>query len=123
MYAGFMLAGRRSWRLFFYIEAAFSGVLLIATFFFFEESAYCQSEAAQSLSDTPVDTEKSQEKRRIHSASNINVPAWKTFLRTLRLCRGLGRVFATIYRSFIYFTIPAVLWVITSYGTLSSVSF
>jgi len=40
LYAGYMLAAGLGWRLFFYVEAAFAGALLIASFFFVEESAY-----------------------------------------------------------------------------------
>ncbi|KAL2835021.1 major facilitator superfamily domain-containing protein [Aspergillus cavernicola] len=61
LYVGYMLAGGYSWRLFFYVVAAFAGALLVAAFF-------------------------------------------------------LAQFFGTILRSFTCFLVPAVLWVITSFG-------
>ena len=40
LYAGYMLAGGYSWRLFFYVETAFAGLLLILAFLFVEETTY-----------------------------------------------------------------------------------
>src|ERR1700684_4002711 len=40
LYAGYMLAGGYSWRLYFYVEIAFAGALLILAFFVVEETMY-----------------------------------------------------------------------------------
>lgn len=40
LYAGYMLAGGYSWRLFFYVEFAFACALLVMAFFFVEETSY-----------------------------------------------------------------------------------
>src|ERR1700742_2648263 len=40
LYAGYMLAGGYSWRLFFYVEFAFACALLIMAFFFVEGTSY-----------------------------------------------------------------------------------
>lgn len=40
LYAGYMLAGGYSWRLYFYVEIAFAGLLLILAFLFVEETTY-----------------------------------------------------------------------------------
>jgi hypothetical protein len=120
-----MLGAGYSWRLFFYVEAAFAGVLLILAFFFIEESTYHRPEQAisASVSDRSLDgdggTDKIHAPVQLEHIRPISVPPRKSFLATLKPWSAIDRdaeFFATIYRSFTYFCVPAVFWVITSYG-------
>ena len=108
-----MLAGGYSWRLFQYVLIAFAVALFIAAFLFVEESAY-KRYARPATADS--DGEKT-------SADKVEVipmvPPRKSFLATLKVWSGIdheAEFFMTMARSFTYFLIPSVLWVITSYG-------
>lgn len=125
LYAGYMLAGGYSWRLFFYVEAAFAGALLIMAFFFVEESTYHrkeQSTTSNYLSHSPTvhDTdEKLEDNVQLENVSSTSVPSRKSFLATLKPWGSIDpepEFFMTIVRSFSYFLVPAVFWVIASYG-------
>ncbi|EME87662.1 uncharacterized protein MYCFIDRAFT_212975 [Pseudocercospora fijiensis CIRAD86] len=48
LYAGYMLAGGESWRLYFYVEIAFAAVVLILAFLFVEETYLLQDETLRS---------------------------------------------------------------------------
>jgi len=120
-----MLGAGYSWRLFFYVEAAFAGALLLMAFLFIEESTYHRSE--QSLSASVSDhslhrddgTEKIHAPMQLEHIRPVSVPPRKSFLTTLKPWSAIdydAEFFATIYRSFTYFCVPAVFWVITSYG-------
>lgn len=120
-----MLAGGSSWRLFFYVEAAFAAALFIAAFFFVEESTYHRSDrlsqtnlSSQSLEVNPTD-EKEIHPAELENVSSVLVPRRKNFLSTLKPWSAIDpepEFFMTIARSFTYFLVPAVLWVITTYG-------
>jgi hypothetical protein len=120
-----MLAGGYSWRLFFYVEAAFAAALLIAAFFFVEESTYHRSNrlsqtnlSSKSLEVNPRD-EKEIHPAELENVSSVSVPLRKSFLSTLKPWGAIDpepEFFMTIARSFTYFLVPAVLWVITTYG-------
>ncbi|KAJ6111856.1 MFS transporter [Penicillium sp. IBT 18751x] len=125
LYAGYMLAGGYSWRLFFYVEAAFAAGLLLAAFFFVEESTYHrpgQSPITDSSSHSlSVDRSEKIEKdaTELEDVSSISVPRRKSFLSTLKPWSAIDPepdFFMTIARSFTYFLVPAVFWVITTYG-------
>jgi hypothetical protein len=120
-----MLAGGYSWRLFFYVEAAFAGALLIMAFFFVEESTYHRKEQSATFdysnhSPTVHDTdEKLDDHVQLENISSTSVPSRKSFLATLKPWGSIDpepEFFMTIVRSFSYFLVPAVFWVIASYG-------
>lgn len=120
-----MLAGGYSWRLFFYVEAAFAGALLIMTFFFVEESTYHRKEQSptpnysnhsQKVHDND---EKLEDHVQLENVSSTSVPSRKSFWVTLKPWGSIdheSEFFMTILRSFSYFLVPAVFWVIASYG-------
>ncbi|KAL4936934.1 hypothetical protein BDV06DRAFT_232928 [Aspergillus oleicola] len=133
LYAGYMLAGGYSWRLFFYVVAVFAGALLVAAFFVVEESRFRRPE--KTTPAAPVEGEeehedKEREKEAGHATQVEDLPAspstsplqqWKrkTFLEILIPWAPIdhnAEFFATIIRSFAYFLVPAVLWVVTSFG-------
>ncbi|KAF4627882.1 hypothetical protein G7Y89_g10268 [Cudoniella acicularis] len=90
-YAGYMLAGGYSWRLFFYVETSPSSL-----------SADAKDEGVQHVEE---------------EASNV--PARKSFLSTLKPWSQIdheAEFFLTMLRPFTYFTVPAVFWVISTYG-------
>ena len=122
-----MLAGGYSWRLYFYVEAAFAGALLILAFLFVEETSYKRkspngppspnedgekkvfSQAAVEKGDPPSD----------HVEVETLIPPRRTFLATLKPWSAINHdeeFFMTIARSFTYYLVPSVLWVVTSFG-------
>lgn len=120
-----MLAGGYSWRLFFYVEAAFAGALLIMAFFFVEESTYHRNDQSTTSnysnhSPTVHDTvEKLDDHVQLENVSSSSVPSRKSFMATLKLWDSIDpepEFLMTIVRSFSYFFVPAVFWVIASYG-------
>lgn len=120
-----MLAGGYSWRLFFYVETAFSAALLVMAFFFVEESTYHRSgqpsqpnSPLQSLRDGAT-AEKQELPVQLENVSSTSVPRRKSFWSTLKPWSAIDPepdFFMTIVRSFTYFFVPAVFWVISSYG-------
>lgn len=122
LYAGYMLAGGYSWRLFFYVLTAFAGALLVASFFLVEESRFHRPEILE-ISDSEPSLAGENKEKQDGRATQIEavppVPARRTFLQTLKPWAPIdhnAQFFATIIRSFAYFLVPAVLWVITSFG-------
>lgn len=119
-----MLAGGYSWRLFFYVETAFAAALLILAFLFVEESTYHRpqqpSQPSSPSQSSNVDaTEKGQLPVQLEPVSSTSVPPRKSFLSTLKPWSAIDpepEFFMTIARSFTYFFVPAVFWVISSYG-------
>jgi hypothetical protein len=114
-----MLAGGHSWRLFFYVEFAFGAALLILAFFVVEETLYHRKPRTESIhesSSSQHDEKTSASHAVIHIA---DVPPRKTFLQTLKfwgIYDEQTEFFTMIARSFTYFLVPHVLWVITTYG-------
>lgn len=117
-----MLIEPYSWRLFFYVILAFSLALLILAFLFVEETSYDRSKHRVSRTSSidleePNGNEKPTQETREHVAAVI--PNRIPFMKTLN---PLGKYdpevpfFMTIARSFTYFLVPQVFWVITSYG-------
>lgn len=124
-----MLIEPYSWRLYFYVVLAFSLVLFILAFLFVEETSYdrkAQIHAEiQSEESISHDAEKSNDTTQVHadnlttSATRVTIPARKPFLKTLALWGTIDHrvpYFKTMARSFTYFLVPQVLWVITSFG-------
>ena len=122
-----MLAGGYSWRLYFYVEAAFAAALLILAFLFVEETTYKRNTPNGPTITTDGDERKvfSQEeveKEAIptsHVEVQTLVPARRNYLSTLKPWSAINHdeeFFMTIARSFTYYLVPSVLWVITSFG-------
>ncbi|PSN72374.1 MFS general substrate transporter [Corynespora cassiicola Philippines] len=114
LYAGYMLAGGYSWRLFFYVEFAFAMGLLIFAFFVVEETAYKRntpSTSPQPSADKILDA--------THTEIATSIPPRRTFLQTLKPWSGIdhdSEFWIMMPRSFTYFFVPQVFWVITSFG-------
>lgn len=122
MFAGYMLNGGQSWRLFFYVEFAFGVALFIFAFFVVEETTY-HRKLPQDLSDGPDETEKSLDSpkaTRVETRSSL--PPRKTFAQQLKFWGVYERdadFFLMMARSFTYFLVPHVFWVVTTYGKSS----
>ncbi|KAL2839084.1 major facilitator superfamily domain-containing protein [Aspergillus pseudoustus] len=120
LYAGYMLAGGYSWRLFFYVVAAFSGALLVAAFFLAEETRYHRPDPETESSETSIEEGKKQtEATPVESLPDPMLPRRKSFVETLQPWAPIdheAEFFGTMLRSFAYFLVPAVFWVITSFG-------
>lgn len=121
-----MLAGGYEWHLYFYVIIAFSSFLLILAFFFVEETQYDRKLATLVSSPTSSvrngDSELRDEKgvvQRQHVEEANVMPPRKSFVTTLKPWSKIdhnAEFFMTMIRPFSYFTVPAVFWVITSYG-------
>ncbi|KAL2151737.1 hypothetical protein VTH82DRAFT_6835 [Thermothelomyces myriococcoides] len=130
LYAGYMLAGGYSWRLFFYVEFAFGCALLILAFFVVEETFYHRKASATESSVQESASSQQDEKTSVAQAAvedvsasaprgDNSIPPRKTFLQTLKFWGVYDKdteFFMMIARSFTYFLVPHVLWVITTYG-------
>jgi len=133
LYAGYMLAGGYSWRLYFYVEIAFAAALFIMAVLFVEETAYkrvyypttgsgsppqpvAQGRSSGSGSidekDAPIHSEN------VEYAPHV-IPKRKTWLQQLKPWSSIDHeapFFMTMLRPFTYYLVPAVLWVVTTYG-------
>jgi hypothetical protein len=101
--------------------AAFAGALFVAAFFLAEESRYhrpdVESEASQASEE---ECEKPTKATQVEALPDPSIPPRKSFFETLKPWAPIdheAEFFATILRSFAYFLVPAVLWVITSFGS------
>lgn len=118
-----MLAGGHSWRLFFYVEFAFGAALFILAFFVVEETLYHRKPRTESIHES-CNSKHDEKESTSHavtadSAHTPDVPPRKTFLQTLKFWGVYDKqteFFMMIARSFTYFFVPHVLWVITTYG-------
>lgn len=126
LYAGYMLAGGYSWRLYFYVEVAFAGALLILAFLFVEESSYRRkpptepenlpSQASDSSGERKVFGQDEVEKEHVPVEQievQTLVPPRKTFIQTLKPWSAIDhdeQFFMTAARSFTYFLVPSVFW-------------
>ncbi|KZT61678.1 MFS general substrate transporter [Calocera cornea HHB12733] len=132
LYAGYMLAGGYSWRLYFYVEIAFAAALLIMAFFFVEETAYKRIPpgsarqvpiAGRSSGTGSIDTPSNEKEKDLPQEhieyATPEIPRRKTFLETLKPWGAIdheSQFFMTMLRPFTYYLVPAVLWVVTTYG-------
>ncbi|EXJ68097.1 uncharacterized protein A1O5_08712 [Cladophialophora psammophila CBS 110553] len=119
LYAGYMLAGGYSWRLFFYVEFAFACALFILAFFFVEETWYKREEMKRRLGAAveASPTEKGVEAD-LHEVSSP-LPNRRSFVSTLKPWGVYDRdvsFFMTAARSFTYYAVPSVFWVVSTYG-------
>jgi hypothetical protein len=122
-----MLAGGYSWRLYFYVEVAFAGLLVILAFLFVEETSYKRNTPNKSPSPS------NGEERKVFSQEEVEkeavpvdqvevetmIPPRRSFLATLKPWSSINHdeeFFMTIARSFTYYLVPSVLWVVTSFG-------
>jgi len=122
-----MLAGGYSWRLFFWVEFAFGVGLFIMAFFVVEETLYKRksgpAESIRESSDSQIGEDKASETVvETKAASTVDgaIPSRKTFLQTLKFWGTYDKdsdFFKMMARSFTYFLVPHVLWVITTYGS------
>jgi len=125
--AGYMLNAGYSWHLFFYVILAFSAALFVLAAFTVEESSY---DRTRRIAHAPEVGEgkgvTAEEVEGVRNSGNESdplppVPARKSFAQTLSVS---GRVdhdvsfFMTIVRSFTYFLVPQVMWVITTFGII-----
>ena len=112
LYAGYMLAGGYSWRLFFYVEFAFAVALLIFAFLVVEETTYHRK--------LPQDSQSEGEKPGDSTAERVSdIPPRKTFVQTLKFWGVWEKdsdFFLMMVRSFTYYLVPQVFWVVTTYG-------
>lgn len=130
LYAGYMLAGGYSWRLYFYVETAFAGLLLILAFLFVEETYYVRKSPNGPSAPNPdgekrvfgqSEVEKSEESVE-HIKVETLVPPRRSFFATLKPWSAINpneSFWMTMIRSFSYFLVPSVLWVVTRYNTHS----
>ncbi|KAL5911388.1 hypothetical protein ACKVV7_009974 [Pyricularia oryzae] len=123
LYAGYMLAGGLSWRLFFYVELAFALALFILAFFFVEETNYDRAKANELAAERPGNASPQGEKPVASdvedSVSFEGVQPRKSFIQTLKFWGVWNHetdFFMMMARSFTYFLVPHVLWVVTTYG-------
>ena len=117
LWSGLMLSGGYSWRLFFYVEFAFAGALLIAAFFFVEESRY--KRVVKTIS--PVASLHDEKNTAVESEINptTELPPRKSFKQQLSIFNGIDHdapFFMTMVRCFTYLLVPSMFWVITTYG-------
>lgn len=104
-----MLSGGYSWRLFFYVEFAFAVALLIAAFFFVEESMY-----KRKLVHIPDELTTTSEKV---STTEVEVAppntTRKSWSQQLKIWNGIDHdapFFMTMLRCFTYLLVPSMFW-------------
>lgn len=110
-----MLDGGYSWRLFFYVEFAFGMALLIFAFFVVEETTYHRKAPQTPLSTSPTASKTPSAK---DEALPV-IPPRRTFLQSLKPWGTWEKdspFFSMMARSFTYFLVPHVFWVVTTYG-------
>jgi hypothetical protein len=129
--AAHLLIEPYSWRLFFYVVLSFALALFVLTVLFVEETSYdrkahllaeqLQSDESQTNTNHEKATTTPLEQAVTPSLQHepISIPKRTPFIKTLS---PWGRVdhsvpiFMTMARSFTYFLVPQVLWVVTSFG-------
>ncbi|CAK7209739.1 hypothetical protein SBRCBS47491_000543 [Sporothrix bragantina] len=136
LYAGYMLAGGLSYHLFFWVEFAFAAALLVLAFFVVEETTYHRETPALSPTSTHTNeaegVEGAAEKTVVKNNANATddnssigaavarpLPPRKTFTEQLKFWGVWEKdsdFFIMMARSFTYFLVPQVLWVVTTYG-------
>lgn len=118
LFAGYMLDGGLSWRLFFYVEFAFAGALFILAFFVVEETSY-HRKVPEEVTRSSISLNDKEWSSNLVVTSSEDLPPRKTFIQTLKfwgIWEKDSQFFMMIARSFTYFFVPHVFWVITTYG-------
>jgi len=128
-----MLAGGYSWRLYFYVEFAFAMALFIMAFLFVEETQYKRAKVSVDLQEerevnaVAEDEKGSSEKTdqrpndvfNYDNNGNASIPERRSFIATLKPWSYINhdeQFFVTALRSFTYYLVPPVFWVVTTYG-------
>lgn len=122
-----MLSTGPSWRTFTYAVLGFSVAMFVLAFFFVEETAYDRSAHMETTILASGSDGGSGDQEKLEGASKSvertpstpSIPARKSFVATLRLWEGIDHevpFFAMMWRSFTYFLVPQVLWVVTTFG-------
>lgn len=117
LFGGYMLAGGYSWRLFFYVEIAFAFALFIAAFIFVEETLYDRVLPAPSTTTSTSESKKGETVR--YTEYETVIPERKSLLEQLKPWGAVRKntgYWATTWRPFTLFFVPAVFWVIVTYG-------
>ncbi|RYP74052.1 hypothetical protein DL771_003241 [Monosporascus sp. 5C6A] len=119
--AAYMLSTGPSWRTFNYAVLGFAVALFFFAFLCVEETSY-DRKAHMDNSVSATGSHGSSDKENGESTTIEHtpvIPARKSFLSTLRPWSGIDHtvsVFTMMWRSFTYFLIPQVFWVITTFG-------
>jgi len=126
MFSGFMLAAGYSWNLFFYVEFAFAGALLILAFFVVEETRFVRKDISPpetppngttDPATLPADKEQNISER--EDTLSASIPPRKPLVERLRPWSSIDHesdFFLMMIRSFTYLLVPSTFWVITTYG-------
>ncbi|KAI9653628.1 MAG: hypothetical protein M1821_006975 [Bathelium mastoideum] len=130
--AGYMLAAGYSFRLFYYVEFAFGMALLITAFFLVPETAYkrkttviVDKQASETVQEIDLKSEVDDVSPQNPSRVSVEVegaplgPRRQSYLQSLKPWSYYDRdaeFFMMMARSFTYYFVPQVLWVITSFG-------
>ncbi|CAI4212408.1 unnamed protein product [Parascedosporium putredinis] len=123
LYAGYMLAGGHSWRLFFYVEFAFGMALLVFAFFVVEETTYHRPTPSVAPHGSSI-MESGEKPEVATSEVAAAIPARKTFVETLKFWGTWEKdspFFLMMIRSFSYFAIPHVFWLNSGLITISTI--
>jgi len=113
-----MLNAGYSWRLFFYVCVAFAGTLLIATFIFVEESTYKRKIVIQNPEGEHIKNAGEEE-------IDVGFPprnSWRQQMSLMPVVNHDVSYWKTTFRPFTYLLVPAVFWVIATYGIVCSLS-
>lgn len=103
--------------MFFYVVFAFAMALLIFAFFVVEETAY--KRVIPPVTAAPIVHSDKAIIDASHEEVAPVVPERKSYISTLSVWNGIdheAEFWIMIPRSFTYFLVPQVLWVITSFG-------
>lgn len=115
-----MLAGGYSWRLFFYVEFAFAMALLIFAFFVVEETTYHREVPQDTSSEGSIGGDEKPSAFGSEQPTRVNViPTRKTPLQQLKFWGVWEKdspFFLMMGRSFTYYLVPQVFWVVSTYG-------
>lgn len=123
--AGYMLAGGYSFRLFFYIEFAIGLALIIAAFFLFPETAFKRKVKVMDGNSTAGAVGLDGDEGNATAQKTVEVEAIpmmkqrKSYIASLSPWSGFDQdadFFMMMIRSFSYYLVPHVLWVICSFG-------
>ena len=118
-----MLDTGPSWKTFFYVMVSFAAALFILAFFVVEETSYDRKAHMRDSSSTgSASGDDSADPEKARSAAierTPDIPPRKTYLQTLKPWDSVDPkvdMFGMMWRSFTYFLVPQVFWVVTTYG-------
>jgi hypothetical protein len=112
-----MLNAGYSWRLFFWVCVAFAAALLVAAFIFVEETTYKRKVVVLTPEGEYIKGEVE------HEEMGAGIPHnRKSWMQQLSLAPHVDHdvsYWKTTVRPFTYLLVPAVFWVISTYGIVS----